>query len=156
MLQTSPPIRPFDLCLALAVQAIAVALWLALGRSWIVPGLACATLMGATVIRLRGPQALCPAGLMLLALVWGIGIALDLPADGQGRVALLAIGLGHAMVLAPGARRCRSAPAACGLKPCMSAHRFCLKSVSLGMTPCSVSTFCPARGPKAMRYVQAA
>ena len=34
-------------------------------------GLACATLMGAIVIRLRGPQALWPAGLMLLALVWG-------------------------------------------------------------------------------------
>ena len=27
----------------------------------------------------------------------------------------------------------------------------CLKSVSLGTTPCTVSTLCPARGPKAMR-----
>ncbi|MBP7660712.1 MAG: response regulator [Burkholderiaceae bacterium] len=114
MLQTSPPIRPFDLCLALAVQVIAVALWLALGRSWIVPGLACATLMGATVIRLRGPQALWPAGLMLLALVWGIGIALDLPADGQGRVALLAIGLGQAMVLAQGVGSAGAAAALAG------------------------------------------
>ena len=31
----------------------------------------------------------------------------------------------------------------------MSAHSVCLKSVSLGIVPCSVSTFCPARGPKA-------
>ena len=114
MFQTSPPIRPFDFCLALAVQAIAVALWLALGRSWIVPGLACATLMGAIVIRLRGPQALWPAGLMLLALVWGIGIALDLPADGQGRVALLAIGLGQAMVLAQGVGSAGAAAALAG------------------------------------------
>ena len=32
-----------------------------------------------------------------------------------------------------------------------SAHSGCLKSASLGIAPCTVSTFCPARGPKAMR-----
>ncbi len=41
--------------------------------------------------------------------------------------------------------------AACRLKPCMSAHSVCLKSVSRGMAPCNVSTFWPARGPKTMR-----
>ena len=41
--------------------------------------------------------------------------------------------------------------AACRLKPSISAHSVCLKPASLGITPCTVSTFCPARGPKAMR-----
>jgi hypothetical protein len=32
-----------------------------------------------------------------------------------------------------------------------SAHSVCLTSASLGITPWTVSTFCRARGPKAMR-----
>ena len=38
----------------------------------------------------------------------------------------------------------------------MSTHSVCLKFFSLGMAPCTVSTFWPARGPKAMRYVHGA
>ena len=30
-----------------------------------------------------------------------------------------------------------------------AAHSVCLNSVCLGMTPCTVSTLCPARGPRA-------
>jgi hypothetical protein len=45
--------------------------------------------------------------------------------------------------------------AACRLKPCMPTRSVCLKSASLSITPCTVSTFCPARGLKAIRYVQA-
>ena len=54
----------------------------------------------------------------------------------------------------------RSSPpqrtAACRLNPSISAHSVCLKSFSLGMAPCTVSTFWPARGPQAMRQVHAA
>jgi len=38
----------------------------------------------------------------------------------------------------------------------MTAHRGWRAAVSRGVAPRSVSTFCPARGPKAMRYVTAA
>ena len=41
--------------------------------------------------------------------------------------------------------------AACRLKPSMSAHNVCLKSVYLGVARFSVSAFRPARGPNAMR-----
>jgi hypothetical protein len=41
--------------------------------------------------------------------------------------------------------------ATCRLKPLLSVHSVCLKSASLGIVPCSVSIFCPACGPKAMR-----
>jgi len=40
---------------------------------------------------------------------------------------------------------------ACRLKPSMSAHRGWRIALSRGIAPLSVSTFCPARGPKAMR-----
>jgi len=36
----------------------------------------------------------------------------------------------------------------------MSAHSDCLKSAALGIAPCSVSTFWPARGPKTMRQAE--
>ena len=42
------------------------------------------------------------------------------------------------------------------LKPLLSVHSACLKSFSLGIAPCTVSTFWPGRGPKAMRRVHAA
>jgi hypothetical protein len=41
--------------------------------------------------------------------------------------------------------------AACRLNPLLSAHSAWVKSDSLGIAPCSVSTLWPARGPKAIR-----
>ena len=53
----------------------------------------------------------------------------------------------------------RSAPqriAACKLNLSISAHSDSLTSVSLGIAPCNVNTFCPPRRPQAMRYLHTA
>jgi len=56
-----------------------------------------------------------------------------------------------AVLAARTARGVRVRTAACRLKSPMSAHSARLKPDSLGIVPCTVSTFWPARGPKATR-----
>ncbi len=110
-------IRPhsIDLFFALATQACASWLWLALGLSWAVPGLVLAGLVLAGLVlpgRVLPGLRVATAGqraavqrqawagcLLLIALAWGGGAALQWPADANARAALLALGLSQALAL---------------------------------------------------------